>query len=374
MKLKRGRAAGAKRSFGRGEASSSRRFFAGGKYRVIGLLALCFLLGACSDAVTPPPVTDPNTGSLQVTIQGLPPEAEADVTVAGPGDYQEEVERSRTLTSLATGRYTVTVGSVVYEGETYPGALPGSRSQTELDVTRQAVSEVLVSYSSVGVVGAGEIAPGVTRSGMLSPGGVADYSFSGVEGVPLAFDFAGTREESKATYEVSIFRADDLDTPLYSERYGTSNSYAYESGNPVVGFAPPGSGDYVLRIGTQQSELSYTVTASYLSGTPEERRGVTRLEEGETVLGAVTAGSADRYLFSATADDPVTFVIDYEEGAAIYLVEVFSEGNAEPLYSQRVGTSNAMRELEFVPPAAGEYELRVSGQDSVLRYSLALAE
>ena len=309
---------------------------------------------------------------MQVTISGLPPEAEANVTVTGPDDYRAEVERSRTLTGLPTGRYTVSVNSVVYADETYPGSLPGSRASAELEVAQDAVSEVSVSYASVGVVGAGEIAPGVTRSGVLSPGTVDDYTFSGSEGVPLAFGFAGTREESSATYEVSIFRGDDLATPLYAERYGTSNSYPYKSNNPVVGFTPPATGDYVLRIGTQRSELRYTVRASYLSGTAEERRTPRRLEAGELVLGAVTADSVDSYLFSATTAEAVTLMFDYEEGAAIYLVEILREDSAEVLFSERVGTANNMRELTFTPPATGDYLLRVTGQDSVLRYSLGL--
>ena len=350
------------------KAFSGRNDFIRRVFGSFGLFSLCLLLSACPSN---PPVNQ-DTGSLQVFISGLPPEAEANVTVTGPDNYTAEVEGSRTLTGLATGRYTVSVDSVTYASETYPGSLPGSRASAELEVAQDALSEVTVAYSSVGVVEAGEIAPGVTRSGMLSPGTVDDYTFSGTEGVPLAFSFAGTKEESSATYEVSIFQADDLATPLYAERYGTSNSYPYKSNNPVVGFTPPANGDYVLRVGTQRSELRYTVKGSYLSGTLDERRTPTRLAAGELVLGAVTAGSVDRYLFSATTAEAVTLMFDYEEGAAIYLVEILPEGSAEVLFSERVGTANNMRELTFTPPATGDYLLRVAGQDSVLRYSLGL--
>ena len=335
----------------------------------LGLLSVAvafvsLLLAACEDtAVTPPPL-DTDTGSLRVIISGLPPEAEADVTVTGPDDYQEEVERSRTLEGLPTGRYTVTVGSVVYAGETYPGYLPGSRAQRELDVTRQAVSEVAVSYASVGVVGAGEIAPGVTRSGTLSVGAFHEYTFGGVEGVPLAFDFEGTREGAAATYLVSIY-AGDPQTPLYNQRFGTN-------ADPIVGFTPPSSGNYVLRVGTERGELNYTVTASYLSGTPEERGTLARLEAGELVRGAVTADSIDSYLFGAAANVTVTFVFDYEEGGGIYDVEILSAAGGEALYSERYGTALLPPEIAFTPPEAGDYLLRVRGVDKVIRYSLVL--
>ncbi len=300
-----------------------------------------------------------------MTVLGLPEDAEANVTVTGPDDYQEEVERSRTLTGLPTGRYTVTVGSVVFAGETFPGSLPGSRAMRELDVTRQAVSEVAVSYASVGVVGAGEIAPGVTRSGTLSVGAFHEYTFGGVEGVPLAFDFEGTREGAAATYLVSIY-AGDPQTPLYSQRFGTLNA------DPIVGFTPPSSGGYVLRISTERGELNYTVTASYLSGTPEERGTLTRLEAGELVRGAVTADSIDSYLFSAAANEMVTFVFDYEEGGGIYDVEILSAAGGEALYSERYGTALLPPEIAFTPPETGDYLLRVRGVDKVIRYSLVL--
>ncbi len=338
----------------------------------MGLLSLCFLLSACSDTILPPPITDTDTGSLQVTITGLPPEAKANVTVTGPDDYEQRVERSGTLTGLPTGRYTVSVDSIVYAGETYPGSLPGSRDQRELDVTRQAVGEVTVSYASVGVVGEGDIAPGVTRTGTLSTGAFRDYTFTGVEGVPLAFSFAGTREAGSATYNVSIFRPDNLETPLQTERFGTANSYPYAGGNPTVGFTPSEGGPYVLRAAVNGGELSYTVRASYLSGTPEEHQEVTPLEAGKLVLGAVTENSVDRYRFSATADEALTLAFDYEEGGAIYLVEVLDEDGTEPLYSKRVGTANGMRRLEFIPPMTGDYLLRVTGENNVLRYSLVL--
>ena len=351
-----------------GRRASVRRAFGS-----FGLFALCLFLSACSETVTPPPPgNNTDTGSLQVTITGLPPEAKANVTVTGPDDYEQRVERSGTLTGLPTGRYTVSVDSIVYAGETYPGSLPGSRDQRELDVTRQAVGEVTVSYASVGVVGEGDIAPGVTRTGTLSTGAFRDYTFTGVEGVPLAFSFAGTREAGSATYNVSIFRPDNLETPLQTERFGTANSYPYAGGNPTVGFTPSEGGPYVLRAAVNGGELSYTVRASYLSGTPEEHQEVTPLEAGKLVLGAVTENSVDRYRFSATADEALTLAFDYEEGGAIYLVEVLDEDGTEPLYSKRVGTANGLRRLEFTPPMTGDYLVRVTGENNVLRYNLVL--
>ena len=154
-----------------------------------------------------------------------------------------------------------------------------------------------VIYTSVGSVGEDEIAPGITRSGVLAEGAFDDYSFTGVENVPLTFDFTGTEPKTSTLFRVFIYQASDLDEPLYASlNYGAGNP------DPLFGFVPPETGDYVFRIREVRDEVSYRVTAGFLSGTPQMRAEPTLLTYGESAGGAVTDGSFDRYRFTGTAN------------------------------------------------------------------------
>lgn len=119
------------------------------RIRVIlsGLLCLG-LLAACSG----PPAQN-QSGNLQLTITGLPetaavtqaltPNATADVTVTGPGDFSRSVTESTTLTDLTPGTYTVAADAVTEGGVTYT---PDPATQ-QVTVTAGATASASVSYS-----------------------------------------------------------------------------------------------------------------------------------------------------------------------------------------------------------------------------------
>jgi hypothetical protein len=69
------------------------------------------------------------TGNLGITITGLPGDANASVTVTGPGGYNQSATSSRTMTNLAPGSYTVTARSVSGSGSTYT-PLPATQTAT----------------------------------------------------------------------------------------------------------------------------------------------------------------------------------------------------------------------------------------------------
>ena len=253
----------------------------------IFLLSLVLLLAACSETVSPPgpEPTDPpppaeNSGSLLIDVTGLPEEAKAAVLVTGPEDYEVVVEGDRTL-EVRSGTYTVEVDAVVYEGETFTGSIAETaRAQEVLDISVGERVSVDVRYTSVGTVGPGEIAPGVTRSGIVGEAAFDDYTFEGIENVPLAFDFTGTGQETSGFYSVSIFRAGDLDDPLLvRDRISSSGR------DPVLGFAPPETGSYVLRIRGTYSTTDYQVEARFLNGPSETRLSPETLELGEVAGG-----------------------------------------------------------------------------------------
>ena len=340
-------------------------------FTVNALLALCFLLSACPSAAPVTPGVD--TGSLQVTVLGLPEGAEADVIVTGPEDYRALVEGSRTLTDLRTGAYTLMVETVTYQGVSYTGLVePARQAQLTVEVARGDTAIVEVRYSSVGEVGEGEIAPGVTRAGAVAEDAFDDYRFQGLENVPLTFDFLGTGEERRGAYSVLIYPAEDTGEPLVSL---TRMAYSQP---PVVGFSPPETGAYVLRVRGEGSAVDYRVSAGYLNGPPEARRAPALLEYGASASGAVTAGSYDAYRFPGSQNEPVvlTFSYDREDGRyrGLFFVEVYRAGAEALLYTSPTyrNYDTAPAEVAFTPPEDGDYLVRVVGAGetgtSLVRY------
>jgi hypothetical protein len=84
------------------------------------------------------------TGNLAVTIAGLPPGADAAVTVTGPDDYSEQLTATGTLESLAPGQYTVSAASVSSGGVTYTTS-PEIRT---VAVVAAATAAVTVTYAA----------------------------------------------------------------------------------------------------------------------------------------------------------------------------------------------------------------------------------
>jgi hypothetical protein len=83
------------------------------------------------------------SGSLRVTISGLPAGTDAAVTVSGPDAYDEELGATSTLEDLAPGEYTVDAASVTDGGFSYE-ANPASITVT---VTADATETVTVTYT-----------------------------------------------------------------------------------------------------------------------------------------------------------------------------------------------------------------------------------
>jgi hypothetical protein len=83
-----------------------------GRSRVVApLIAAVLLAAACSSGEHGTP-TQPSSGSLAVTVSGLPSGTSASVTVTGPGGYSSSVTHSSTLSNLAPGSYQLTASTV----------------------------------------------------------------------------------------------------------------------------------------------------------------------------------------------------------------------------------------------------------------------
>lgn len=97
------------------------------------------------------------TGSLNVTISGLPGGVNGAVTVTGPGGFSQNLTTSQTLIALLSGSYTVTAAAVSNGPTTY-NPLPLTQS---VPVTT-AASNATVTYSAVGGGGLNLVIDGAT--------------------------------------------------------------------------------------------------------------------------------------------------------------------------------------------------------------------
>jgi hypothetical protein len=118
---------------------------------------LGLLLAACGGEST-----GPNTGSLAVTVSGLPGGASADVTVIGPGGFSRALTGSQTLNELTPGGYTVSADLVSAGGNVYAG-IPASQSVAVAEGSSPAPAQVTYAVTTGGLT--------VTITGL--PGGTA---------------------------------------------------------------------------------------------------------------------------------------------------------------------------------------------------------
>ena len=105
----------------------------------LGLLASC---GGHDDDDDPAP--GPTTGSLVVTISGLPAGVNGAVTVTGPASYSKLLTASTTLNDLAPGAYALAAANVAY----------GSGSLAATPATRQVQVAAGATTSASGAVAA----------------------------------------------------------------------------------------------------------------------------------------------------------------------------------------------------------------------------
>lgn len=84
------------------------------------------------------------TGSLTVTVTGLPDGAAANVTVSGPSSFSQPITASRTLSGLAPGSYTVAAAQVTSGSTSYLPS-PASRS---VSVAAAGTASAAVTYAA----------------------------------------------------------------------------------------------------------------------------------------------------------------------------------------------------------------------------------
>ncbi|MFN2317180.1 MAG: hypothetical protein ABR602_10890 [Gemmatimonadales bacterium] len=113
-----------------------------------------------------------STGSLSVAVTGLPLGASGNVTVSGPGGFQASLIASMTLNGLTPGSYTISAGTVLFEGDGYA---PTPATQ-EIGVVAGVVpAEAAVSHAlatgRLGIALAGIPVGGTPTVTVTGPGG-----------------------------------------------------------------------------------------------------------------------------------------------------------------------------------------------------------
>lgn len=124
--------------------------------RLLTLVALLATVGCDGSA------TDPDTGSLLVTVEGLPAAANAAITVSGPGGFSRPVTATTVIDPLETGTYTIEASSLIFGGTTYL-VTPASQ---QVPVLADQQASATVSYTEAGPL-ALRLEPVIT--GLTSP-------------------------------------------------------------------------------------------------------------------------------------------------------------------------------------------------------------
>ncbi|MGD9524096.1 MAG: hypothetical protein AB7V35_09515 [Gemmatimonadales bacterium] len=129
-------------------------------------------------------VPAPTTGSLALTIAGLPGGASAAVTVTGPASYSQTVTGTTTLSGLAPGTYTIAAANVTAGGSSYQ-ATPASQTAA---VTAGGTVTRSVSYAAAAPT-TGNLTLAITG---LPGGTAASVTVTGPAGFSQSVTTSGT--------------------------------------------------------------------------------------------------------------------------------------------------------------------------------------
>ncbi|MGK5076959.1 PQQ-dependent sugar dehydrogenase [Janthinobacterium sp. HLX7-2] len=111
------------------------------------LLACCLaLLAACGSGHDDNGPPGASSGSLNITIGGLPAGVAAAVTVSGPASYSKSLTASSTLDALAPGAYTLVAASVLQGTGT--GSLAPTPVTQQVQVSAGATASASVTYAA----------------------------------------------------------------------------------------------------------------------------------------------------------------------------------------------------------------------------------
>ncbi len=238
------------------------------RLRTFAALGAAFILSACKDSPS-----GPTTGSLNVTIGGLPAGLSGVVTITGPSSYTKTVTAGQMIAGLSPGSYTVAAANVTDASGTY-AASPASQaitiaaSNTPIPVT---ASYALITGSMTITVN-GVPAGGTAAITITGPGGFSQNLTSGtlVGLVPGQY----TVNAASVTVSAGTWSA-TVPTQLLTVNAGATATtgtvdYALASGGltVTVNGVPSGATGSVTVTGPAGFSQPLTITQTFVNLTP----------------------------------------------------------------------------------------------------------
>jgi len=242
--------------------------------RACGIVALVGLISACDKA------SGPTTGSLQLTLSGLPAGAFAQIVVTGPNSFSQTYTASTTIPSLPPGAYTVSAPAVFFAEARY--AVP-TVEQTFNVVASKTPINVPVGYALVSgaltlnIVGTppGRAVVRLTGPGNFDRAVGTSGTFAGLE--PGRYHIAASETTVGGQRFAPIAAAQDVDVSVGLTAVTAVVQYAQITGTLAVSFSglpcnAPGaaaiSGPDIARTIASDVQITgaragtYTITAS----------------------------------------------------------------------------------------------------------------
>jgi N-acetylneuraminic acid mutarotase len=262
------------------------------------LLAAATLLNTGCSSSTAPTIAGTTTGSLQLTVSGLPDAADAAITVTGPAGYSRVVATTTTLSALVPGSYSIAALNVFAANATYG---PAQASQTVNVVATTIAAAASVPY---------EVLPsGWTNKASMSTardflaGGVVNgvlYAVGGLTPIsaPANSVLASVEAYDPATNTWAAKAA--MPTARYAFGIGVVNGIVY-----AVGGIDSASGSARRPVGTVEAYDPATNTWTAKAAMPTVRFTLA-VGVVNGVLYAVGGQSGPGYVTTVEAYDPTT--------------------------------------------------------------------
>jgi 6-phosphogluconolactonase (cycloisomerase 2 family) len=196
----------------------------------------------------------PTTGSLAITVGGLPAGVSGDVTVSGPGGFSQHVATTQSLNGLSPGSYTVAAQAVSSAATTYAPTVTGSPAT----VSAGATANASVAYAAAAApVAQGRFlystnfADGTVAAFKIDPGSGALTLLGTVLAVPVGSPATGTwgiAVHPSNQFLYVVFRSGTLTPTLFGYSIGATGaltptaqgSVALAGGLEMIGIAPGG--------------------------------------------------------------------------------------------------------------------------------------
>lgn len=291
---------------------------------------------AASAAACDEDTVAPVRGSLELTITGLPPGVDADVSVAGPGAYSRDVTATTTLTGLLAGAYTINAEPVVFQESRYS---PNAATQTVTVPAGSTPATASVAYA----VSTARLAVNVSG---LPAGGNASITVTG----PGGFNTAITSSTSfnlltPGTYTITATDVTQNNT-TYRAAPPTQNVTLAASTTVIAANVTYSSttGSLTVTIGGLPTGVNASVQVTGPGGYSQQltsSQTLTPLPVGDYTIAASTVASnltthtPDPATQSATVTGgtPVTRTVNYTGRALTLRVQQITSGLTNPVFA-----------------------------------------